>query len=169
MVVRQDRRRAGLRAFAGAVLVLLAAAVAEARKPFPLTPDDLVIPSLDPGIELHLRRKFLHVSTVHFDDVVLFVHGATFPSSSTFDLALPPEGESWMDQIGLLSLNVFSLDIRGYGGSTRPPAMSQPPEANPPFARTVDAVPKCCGSCAVNAAGDSCSSSASANCSSLVR
>ena len=36
--------------------------------------------------------------------------------------------------------DVYALDIRGYGGSTRPAAMSQPPEANPPFAGTREAV-----------------------------
>ena len=138
MVVRQDRRRAGLTALLGAAALALLAGSAPARDRA-LAADDLMIPSLDPGIELHLRRKFLHVGTVHFDDIVLFVHGATFPSSSTFDFALPG-GASWMDEVASQSLNVYCLDIRGYGGSTRPSSMSQPPEANPPFARTVDAV-----------------------------
>jgi pimeloyl-ACP methyl ester carboxylesterase len=36
--------------------------------------------------------------------------------------------------------DVYSVDIRGYGGSTRPASMSQPPAANPPFAGTREAV-----------------------------
>jgi alpha-beta hydrolase superfamily lysophospholipase len=35
--------------------------------------------------------------------------------------------------------DVFLLDVRGYGRSTRPPAMDAPPEAKPPFATTEDA------------------------------
>jgi len=140
MVVRQDRRGTRVRkALAGALLALLAGMAAAARKPDTLSPYDLVIPSLDAGVELHLRHKYLPVSSLDPRNVVLFVHGATFPGSSTFDVALPPGGESWMDRVGWKMQHVYSLDIRGYGGSTRPPAMSQPPEANPPFARGADA------------------------------
>ena len=69
---------------------------------------------------------------------MLFVHGATFPASSTFDVELP--GGSWMDYVAQRGYDVYALDIRGYGGSTRPAAMSQPPEANAPFAGTREAV-----------------------------
>ena len=139
MVVRQDRRGARLTAlFAGAALTLLAtAAVARDRT---LKPVDVRIPALDAGIELQLRKKFVQVSTADFHRPVLFVHGATFPSGSTFDVALP-DGESWMEMTAWRSLKpIYALDIRGYGGSTRPAAMSQAPEANPPFARAADAV-----------------------------
>src|SRR4030095_10864239 len=87
MVVRQDRRSARLTAlFAGAMLALLATA-AGARDRH-LEPYDEMIPALDPGIDLHLRSKYVQVSTVVVGRPVLFVHGATFPSSSTFDVAL---------------------------------------------------------------------------------
>ena len=69
---------------------------------------------------------------------MLFVHGATFPASSTFDVELP--GGSWMGAVAARGYDVYALDIRGYGGSTRPASMSQPPEANVPFAGAREAV-----------------------------
>jgi pimeloyl-ACP methyl ester carboxylesterase len=102
----------------------------------PIETGDFQVPALDPGIELHLR----HAQRVAggAGRIVLFVHGATFPASSTFDAPLP--NGSWMDRLAALGADVYALDIRGYGGSTRPATMSQPPAASAPFARTVDAV-----------------------------
>jgi pimeloyl-ACP methyl ester carboxylesterase len=124
--------------FVAAMLLGLAAALAAAKEPNFISQDQL-IPGPDPGVQLHLRNKYLSSGTSHSDAAVLFVHGATFPASSTFDVALP-DGDSWMSLVAARGLNVYSLDVRGYGGSTRPAAMSQPPEANPPFARSADAV-----------------------------
>jgi pimeloyl-ACP methyl ester carboxylesterase len=144
MVARQDRRRRRLSPrgarFAAAALVLAtgSAALAAAKQTHFIIQDQL-IPGPEPGVQLHVRNKYWPSSTIHFDDAVLFVHGATFPASSTFDVALA-DGDSWMSLVAYRGLNVYSLDIRGYGGSTRPAAMSQPAEANPPFARTTDAV-----------------------------
>jgi len=93
----------------------------------------------DAGIELHLRNKHPAALTKFAAErIVLFVHGATFPASSTFDVELP--GGSWLDYVAQRGYDVYALDIRGYGGSTRPAAMSQPPEANAPFAGTREAV-----------------------------
>jgi len=44
-----------------------------------------------------------------------------------------------MRQLAEQGFDVYSLDIRGYGGSTRPRALDQPPEVNPPFATTAEA------------------------------
>jgi pimeloyl-ACP methyl ester carboxylesterase len=126
-----------LTAVLAALAVLMCACAVYERRT--LDPDDLKIPALDPGIELNLRHKWLPVSTVDFDEPVLFVHGATFPASSTFDVVLS-DGQSWMDRMAYGLKMTYALDIRGYGGSTRPPAMSQSPAANPPFARTEEAV-----------------------------
>ena len=64
---------------------------------------------------------------------VLFVHGATYPASAAFDLAL--DGMSWMDYIAARGYDVYLLDLRGYGRSTRPKEMSESPEANAPIVR----------------------------------
>lgn len=90
------------------------------------------IPTRDQGIQIYLRNKRLRGST-HFrpDRTVLFVHGLTFASSAVFDL--PLDGESWMEFIASRGFDVWCVDIRGYGQSTRPQAMAQPATANPPI------------------------------------
>ena len=45
-----------------------------------------------------------------------------------------------MDYIATRGYDVYLLDLRGYGKSTRPKEMSEKPEANPPIVRTVTAV-----------------------------
>jgi pimeloyl-ACP methyl ester carboxylesterase len=72
------------------------------------------------------------------DKVVLYVHGQTYPSETTFDLAL--NGFSWMDYIAARGYDVYLMDVRGFGRSTRPRAMSEPPDRNEPIVRTADAV-----------------------------
>jgi pimeloyl-ACP methyl ester carboxylesterase len=100
---------------------------------------DLMIPARDAGIELHLRNRHpAQLEQYAADRVVLFVHGATFPGSSTFDTELP--GGSWMRYVAERGYDAYALDIRGYGASTRPVAMSQPPASNAPFAGTREAV-----------------------------
>ena len=66
--------------------------------------------------------------------VVLFVPGATYPSEAGFDL--PLGGVSWMDFAAQRGWDVHAMDLRGYGRSTRPPEMDQPPDQNPPIVRT---------------------------------
>lgn len=100
---------------------------------------DYLIDSLDPGIKLHIREKYLQgTGKVPGEKIILFVHGATYPSIPGFDIPVP--GYSWMDYVGQRGYVAYSLDIRGYGGSTRPPEMEQPPAANPPIVRAEIAV-----------------------------
>ena len=56
--------------------------------------------------------------------VVLFVHGAGTPAEVTFDG--PYKDYSWMAYLARAGFNVFSMDMTGYGRSTRPPAMNDP-------------------------------------------
>ncbi len=97
------------------------------------------IPSQDAGIELYLRNKHPDgMARFASDHVLLFVHGATYPAETSFDL--PLGGTSWMDFIAQHGFDVWLVDLPGYGRSTRPPEMSEPPEKNPPLVRTDAAV-----------------------------
>jgi pimeloyl-ACP methyl ester carboxylesterase len=55
-------------------------------------------------------------------DVVLFVHGAGTPAEVAFDV--PVAGYSWMRYLADRGLHVYSMDMTGYGRSTRPPALN---------------------------------------------
>src|SRR6201994_1716118 len=96
---------------------------------------DVMIPSGDPGIELFVRNKHpAGMKKFSSDRILLFVHGATYPAEPA--LPLPIEGVSMMDLIAQRGFDVWLVDVRGYGRSTRPPEMSQPPEANKPLVST---------------------------------
>ena len=58
------------------------------------------------------------------DRVVLFVHGAGTPAEVAFDV--PYQDYSWMAFLARAGFDVFSMDMTGYGRSTRPPAMNNP-------------------------------------------
>lgn len=114
-------------------------AAADAGAQRQLVTETFMVPARDPGIQLHLRNK--HPAGVdRFDSrkIVLFVHGATYPGESGFDVNLP--GGSWLEFAAKRGFDAYLVDIRGYGRSTRPALMNQPPAAHPPFADTADAV-----------------------------
>jgi pimeloyl-ACP methyl ester carboxylesterase len=56
--------------------------------------------------------------------VVLFVHGAGTPANVAFDT--PYKDYSWMAYLAKAGFDVFSMDMTGYGRSTRPAAMNDP-------------------------------------------
>jgi pimeloyl-ACP methyl ester carboxylesterase len=92
-----------------------------------------------PGIQLHVRnRRPAGQDSFSPDRIVLFVHGATFASEPGFDVNLP--GGTWLDFVAGRGFDAYFVDVRGYGRSTRPASMDQPPADNPPFADTRDAV-----------------------------
>src|SRR6185437_13814399 len=100
--------------------------------------EDMMVPS-EPGIEIFVRNKRpANLGKHSAERTVLIVHGSTYPAHTGVDL--PLDGASWMDHIASSGYDVYCLDVRGYGRSTRPKAMSEPAENNPPFARTPDAV-----------------------------
>ncbi len=101
--------------------------------------EEMYVPAKDPGIKIYVRNKHL-ASISHFsqEKTVLFVHGATYPAETSFDLEL--NGLSWMDYIAQRGYDVYLMDVRGYGRSTRPPEMDAPPEQNAPIADTETAV-----------------------------
>jgi len=58
------------------------------------------------------------------DRVVLFVHGAGTPAEVSFDV--PYQDYSWMAYLANAGYDVFSVDMSGYGRSTRPTTMNDP-------------------------------------------
>ena len=100
--------------------------------PLALVTEDFMIPSGDPGIVLLVRNK--HPAAMNSfppERILLFVRGATYPAETAFDLKI--EGMSMMELFAARGYDVYLVDIRGYGRSTRPPEMNQPPAANPPI------------------------------------
>ena len=101
--------------------------------------ETFMIPAADSGIQLYVRNKRLEgTNSFPGERVVLFVHGATYPSETFFDIDLP--GGSWADLTARRGYDVYLVDVRGYGGSTRPSSMDAPPAENPPFATTAEAI-----------------------------
>jgi len=69
---------------------------------------------------------------------VMFVHGATFPSS--LSIAFPIEGRSWMGDLRERGFDVWAFDFAGYGGSGRPAAMANEDSEVFPIGRAADAI-----------------------------
>jgi pimeloyl-ACP methyl ester carboxylesterase len=119
------------------VVALSMATGAAAQSPQIVT-EEMMVPS-DPGIEVYVRNKRpADMRAFRPERTLLYVHGATYPASTAFDLKL--DGLSWMDYIAARGYDVYLLDLRGYGNSTRPKEMAQDPKANPPIVRGDTAV-----------------------------
>src|SRR3979411_2176109 len=125
---------------AAALAALIAFSSAPANDEAPkLVTEHIMIEAADPGTRLYIRNKRPEdMKQFTSEKTLLFVHGATQPAEATFDL--PLEGLSWMDYIAQRGWDVYLVDVRGYGRSTRPPEMDQPAASNPPIATTDVAV-----------------------------
>jgi hypothetical protein len=89
-----------------------------------LSAEEFMIPAADAGIQLYVRNKMpSDMKSFSAEKTVLFVHGATYPSEIYFDLKVG--GFSWMEYLASRGYDVYMLDVRGYGRSTRPASMSQ--------------------------------------------
>ena len=63
-----------------------------------LETESYLIPSADPGISLYVRNKHPAGATSFAPDkILLYVHGATYPAETSFDL--PLAGRSMMDYV----------------------------------------------------------------------
>jgi pimeloyl-ACP methyl ester carboxylesterase len=120
-------------------LVVVGCAGISSQAETKLVAESFMIQSRDPGIHLYIRNKRpVGVTQFSGEKTVLYVHGTTQAASTTFDL--PLNGLSWMDYIALRGYDVYLLDVRGYGRSSRPPEMEKPATENPPIVRTDVAV-----------------------------
>lgn len=78
--------------------------------------------------QLYVRERVLAGGALRAssfgDRVVLFVHGAGTPAEVAFDV--PYQDYSWMAFLARAGFDVFSVDMTGYGRSTRPAPMNDP-------------------------------------------
>jgi pimeloyl-ACP methyl ester carboxylesterase len=96
---------------------------------------DYFIDAVDPGIKLFVRSKMPEGQKSFTDDnIVLFIHGATFPSAPDFDLQY--KDYSWADWMVDKGYVVYMFDKRNYGYSTREKAMDEPAAKNRPVSRS---------------------------------
>jgi pimeloyl-ACP methyl ester carboxylesterase len=101
--------------------------------------EEFMVPTADAGISLYVRNKHPQgMTSFSAEKTLLYVHGSTYPSETAFDLQL--NGFSWMDYIARHGYDVYLVDLRGYGKSTRPPEMDKPAAENEPIVRTAAAV-----------------------------
>ena len=120
----------------GMALLLAVPAQAQGAK---IVKTDIQIDALDPGIKLFVREKMAEGNTRFTDDnIVLFVHGATFPSTCDFDLQY--KDYSWADWLVKHGYVVYMGDKRNYGFSTREKAMDEPAAKNQPVTRSYLAI-----------------------------
>ena len=121
------------------VLGLAMLMLGSARANIIIESEDFMIASQTPGIELFMRHKHIAGFKANTPDkILLYVHGATYPSETAFDL--PIEGHSMMDLLAEKGYDVYLVDVRGYGKSGRPAEMNQPAANNKPIVDTAQAV-----------------------------
>ncbi len=70
---------------------------------------------------------------------LLLIHGARVPGIGSFDLQDVEGGSLASDLARELGCSVYIMDVRGYGNSTRPEEMDEPPSNNSPLVRSSEA------------------------------
>lgn len=119
----------------GALAVDLATIGASWAQDVKIAKADTQIDALDPGIKIFIREKMAEGNTRFTNDnVVLFLHGATAPSTCAFDLSY--KDYSWADWMVKRGYVVYMGDYRNYGYSSREKAMDEPPAENQPVTRS---------------------------------
>jgi pimeloyl-ACP methyl ester carboxylesterase len=98
--------------------------------------DHFWIPSPRRGLQLFLRHLAPRQPRERAP-VVLYVHGATFPSA--LSIAHRFDGYSWRDALCDAGFDVWGFDFQGFGCSDRYPEMDEPPDAHAPLCRAADA------------------------------
>jgi pimeloyl-ACP methyl ester carboxylesterase len=122
-----------------AILLILFSFSSHATKDTKLDMEEFMVPAVDASIQLYVRNKHPQgVSQFPADKILLYVHGSTYPAETALDLQL--NGMSWMDYMAQRGYDVYLVDLRGYGKSTRPPEMDKPAAESEPIVRTETAV-----------------------------
>ncbi|WP_337286952.1 alpha/beta fold hydrolase, partial [Candidatus Methylomirabilis sp.] len=117
-----------------AIIAISASAVGAAEQENAIVKEEFLVQGRDQGIKLFVREKRLaNLPKIVKENVILFVHGLPGPASVVFDLPLP--GYSWLEYMAERGFDAFTVDIRGFGRSTRPPEMKESPYQNLPLVR----------------------------------
>jgi pimeloyl-ACP methyl ester carboxylesterase len=118
-----------------AALLLFVCGVVDAKT----IKQDTMIDAVDPGVRLFVRSKMAEGQTRFTDDnIVIFVHGATYSSTPDFDLQY--KDYSWADWMVDHGYVVYLFDKRNYGFSSREKAMDEPAASNKPVTRSYQAI-----------------------------
>jgi len=94
-----------------ALLSLMAAPQAPAKTPIK---HDVVVEGHHVAVWQRARPTSATTATK-----ILLIHGRTWSSLPNFDLRVPGEERSFMDMLGAAGLDVFAIDLRGYGATPR--------------------------------------------------
>lgn len=119
----------------GRILLLLAAALAASAADARIVREDHHVTGSD-GVRLFVR-ELIDDDIRQSGPPLLLLHGARVPGIASFDLPVP--GGSLAADLAAAGHRVFVMDARGYGRSTRPPAMQTPP-AGPPLVQSHEVV-----------------------------
>lgn len=126
------------RAIATSVLfALIGACLTEVANAQTVARDDFFVQS-GPGISLFVREVRSESAGRRDRTPILLVHGARVPGLASFDLPVP-DG-SLAEDLARAGYPVYVMDVRGYGRSTRPGEMSEPPNSHAPLVRSTVAV-----------------------------
>jgi len=109
------------------------------RSPARLDPREELfhIPSHRDRCALFLRHLPPVAPHVRAPKVVLYVHGATFPSA--LSIAHRFDGRSWRDELADAGYHVWGVDFLGFGASDRYPEMREAADRHAPLGRAEDA------------------------------
>jgi alpha-beta hydrolase superfamily lysophospholipase len=92
----------------------------------------------DPGVQLFVREVVIRTGISDTTgEPILLLHGARVPGVASFDLSVP--GGSFAADLAQLGFDVYVMDVRGYGQSTRPIEMDEPPGSHAPLVRSSQA------------------------------
>ena len=97
------------------------------------------IPSSEPGLSLFLRYlpPRHEADAQDCSNVVLYVHGGTFPSA--LSIAHRFDGRSWRDDLCDSGFHTWGLDFHGFGAcSDSYPVMAEPASRHAPLGRTAE-------------------------------
>lgn len=137
VVTRLQSRLPIIRSFEIAVLVALLGATGGVCAEHHVQRRDFYVDS-DPGVRIFVREVTEDSGAGRFaGQPILLLHGARVPGVASFDLPVP--GGSFAADLADLGFDVYAMDVRGYGRSTRPREMEESPAAHAPLVRSNEA------------------------------